>query len=64
MIADRVLPETNVAVKVSPTVKTPDSFVSTNSMRVIVPSFLVVTFETKAVEPELNPVIVRPLKFK
>ena len=63
-IAVTITPAAVVAVIVSPIVNKPDLSVITNSMMVIVPNLLLVTFETKAVESEVTPVIVRPLKLK
>ena len=62
IVAEITVPAAVVAVIVSPRVKVPLAFVRTSSMIGIVPSFLSVTLDTNAVEPEETPVIVRPLK--
>ena len=63
IVAVTTTPAAVVAVIDSPIVNKPDLSVITNSMMLIVPNLLLVTFETN-VEPEVTPVIVRPLKLK
>ena len=64
IVAETTTPAAVVAVIVSPIVNKPTLSVITNSIIEIVPSFLSVTVDTKAVEPEDEPVIDKPLKFK
>ena len=62
IVAEITVPAAVVAVIVSPRVKVPLASVRTSSIIGIVPSFLSVTLDTKAVDSDEPPVIVRPLK--